>query len=276
MSNIFAGHANSYHGFTFEQALDGISRAGFGYIELAAVRGWTEHVMADMSEAELNGAKKLMEKYGIKAIGLSGHCDLFDEQRLEDFKQNIELASKMGCKYIITSTGEAHFGKEEGTNDDVLVEHIKTLVPTLEKFNITMVLELHGLYAKGEDMARITRSVGSPLVGVNYDTANVLFYADVSPMEDVKTCIDQVKYVHLKDKVGGKGVWNFPGTGNGELPLKEFMEYMDANNYEGPYSIEIEYTEDFCMRDKDQPGDIDVANKEMADSYKYLKSLGRV
>lgn len=276
MKNIFAGHANSFHGFSFEQALVGISKAGFDHIELAAVKNWTEHVMADMSDAELNGLKQLMTKYGVEPISLSGHCDLFDEQRLGDFKKNIELASKMGCNYIITSTGEAHFGKKEEFNDDILVEHINSLLPTLERYNIVLTLELHGVYSKGTDMARVTRMVNSPLVGVNYDTANVVFYAGVSPIEDIKTCIDQVKYVHLKDCMGEKGVWNFPGTGKGKLPLKEFMEYMDANQYNGPYSIEIEYTEDYCMRAKDQPGDIDIANNEMADSYSYLKSLGRV
>jgi sugar phosphate isomerase/epimerase len=276
VSNIFAGHTNSYHGFTFEQALQGISAAGFKCAELTAVKGWTEHLSADMSDAELDEAKALMAKYGIDGISLSGHCDLFDEQRLEDFRKNIELASKLGCRYIVTSTGEAHFGEEEGMNDDILVEHIKSLLPDLEKYDLTMVLELHGVYCKGEDMARITRAVGSPYVGVNYDTANVLYFGDTSCIDDIKTCIDQVKYVHLKDKIGGKEHWHFPGTGNGELPLKEFMEYMDANNYTGPYSIAIEYTEDYCMRDKDQPGDIDVANKEMSDAWKYLHSLGRV
>jgi sugar phosphate isomerase/epimerase len=111
---------------------------------------------------------------------------------------------------------------------------------------------------------------------VNYDTSNVVFFGDTSPIVDIKTCVDQLVHVHLKEGFGEKGVWNFPGTGNGTLPLKEFMEYLDENNYEGPYSIEIEYTEDYCMRDKDQPGDIDVANKEMADSFRYLHSLGRV
>jgi len=276
VENIFAGHTNSYHGFTFEQALAGISAAGFKYAELTAVKGWTEHLTSDMTDAQLLEAKALMSKYGIEGIALSGHCDLFNEQRLDDFRRNIELASMMGCKFIVSSTGEAHFGKEEGTNDDILIDNIKTLVPLLQNLDITMVLELHGLYAKGEDMARITRAVGSPYVGVNYDTANVQFYSGLSCIDDIKTCIDQVKYVHLKDSMGGKGVWNFPGTGNGKLPLKEFMEYMDANNYTGPYAIEIEYTEDYCMRDKDQPGDIDIANKEMADAWKYLHSLGRV
>ena len=276
MNNIFAGHANSYHGFDFEQTLDGISKAGFKYIELAAVLNWTEHVMSYMSDEELAEKKALMEKYGITPIGMSGHCNLMDADRLEDFKKNIELSAKMGCKYIVTSTGEAHFGKGETIADDVLVENITSLLPTLEKFNQTLVLELHGLYSTGEAMSRVVRRVNSPLVGINYDTANCVHYSGVLPTEDIKCCVDLVKYVHLKDKVGGKGVWNFPGTGNGELPLKEFMEYMDANGFEGPYSIEIEFTEDFCMRDKDQPGDIDKANKEMADSYKYLKSLGRV
>ena len=276
MNNIFAGHTNSYHGFTFEQALAGIAAAGFKYAELTAVKGWTEHLRADMTDSELDEAKALMAKYGIEGVALSGHCNLFDEDRLNDFRDNIELAAKMGCKYIVTSTGEAHFGEEEAMNDDILVDNIKSLIPALEKFDITLVMELHGVYCKGEDMARVTRAVGSPYVGVNYDTANVLYFGDTSCIDDIKTCVDQVKYVHLKDKIGGKEHWHFPGTGNGELPLKEFMEYMDANNYTGPYSIEIEYTEDYCMRDKDQPGDIDIANKEMSDAWKYLHSLGRV
>jgi len=276
MKNIFAGHTNSYHGFSLEQALDGISRAGFKYIELSAVKNWTEHAMADMSEAELDGIKDLMAKYGITAITLSGHCDLFDEQRLDDFRANIELAAKMGCKYIISSTGEAHFGKKEEFNDEELVKNLKTLVPALEKHNIILGLELHGVYCKGEDMGRVVKMVDSPFIGVNYDTSNVCYFGDTSPMDDIKTCVDQVVHVHLKDGTGLKATWNFPGTGNGQLPLKEFMEFMDEHGYEGPYSIEIEYTEDYCMRDKDQPGDIDVADKEMADSFNYLHSLGRV
>jgi len=276
MKNIFAIHTNNYHGFSFEQALDGISRAGFKYVELSAVKNWTEHVMAYMSDDELNDIKELMKKYELSAITLSGHCDLFDEQRLDDFRNNIELAANMGCKYIISSTGEAHFGEKEEVNDDVLVENLKTLIPSLEKHNMILGLELHGVYCKGEDMGRVTRLVGSPRIGVNYDTANVVYFGGTSPIDDIKTCVDQVVHVHLKDSCGEKGVWNFPGTGQGKLPLKEFMEYMDAHDYEGPYSIEVEYTEDYTMRDKDQPGDIDVADKAMADSFAYLHALGRV
>ena len=125
-------------------------------------------------------------------------------------------------------------------------------------------------------MFALTKKVNSPLVAINYDTANVIFYGGKTPLEDIKTCASGVRYIHLKDKKGPREEWNFPGVGNGELPLAEFMDYMDGQRYDGPYSIEIEFTKDYCMRDKDQPGDIDIADKEMSDSYAYLKSLGRV
>jgi sugar phosphate isomerase/epimerase len=275
MKNEFLVNMNSYHGFSLEEALAGAAKAGFKAVELAAVRGWTEHVSADMDDAQIQGVKDLLAKYGLKAVALAGHCNLMDENRLADFERNIELAHRFGCAYIVTSTGEAHFGEGEEFSNDVLVANIKKILPKLEATGIRMVLEIHGDYGTGESLYAITQAVASPYVGINYDTANVFFYGGKSPMDDIKTCYGDVFYVHLKDKSGAQKVWDFPGVGNGELPLKEFMEFMDSVGYEGPYSIEIEYTEAFTMRDK-QPGDIDVANRELADSYRYLKSLGRI
>ena len=276
MGNIFSYNTNSYHGFTVDQALEGLAAAGFKNVELCAVRGWTEHIMPDMSDAELDRVQKKMDDLGINGVALGGHCNLLDEERLEDFKKNIELAHRFGMKYIITSTGEAHFGEEEGNPDDILIANIKTLVRILEKYDMTMALETHGTYGTGESLYRLTRGVDSPRVGINYDTANVVFWGGSSPMEDIKTCWEDVKFVHLKDKVGWNNDWNLPAVGKGELPLKEFMEYMDSVGYEGIYSVEVEYDEEYCMRDKDQPGDLDRANEAAADSFNYLKSIGRV
>ncbi|MEG2520582.1 MAG: sugar phosphate isomerase/epimerase, partial [Christensenellaceae bacterium] len=201
--------------------------------------------------------------------------NLMEEERLEDFERNIELASYFGCKYIITSTGEAHFGKGEVFADDVLVKNIKRILPKLEEHKITMVLEVHGQYGTGESLYHITKAVDSPYVAVNYDTANVVFYGGKYPEQEIKSCVQGVKYVHLKDKDGDMKDWNFPAVGSGKLKLAEFMEYMDSVSYSGPYSIEIEYIEDFCMRDK-VAGDLKVANQAMKDSYCYLKSIHRI
>ena len=44
MKRIIAVNSNCYHGYTIEEAVAGIRKAGFRYIELTATKSWTEHV----------------------------------------------------------------------------------------------------------------------------------------------------------------------------------------------------------------------------------------
>ena len=47
MAYPLAGHTNSYHTYSFDEALAGIAAAGYKGVELSAVPGWTEHVDVD-------------------------------------------------------------------------------------------------------------------------------------------------------------------------------------------------------------------------------------
>ena len=271
MENIVAISLNSFHGFSVDQALEGAAGAGFRFVELCAVKGWTEDVMPDMERSELDHVRKKMADLNLIPIGLSGHCNLMDEQRLGDFRKNIALAADFGCKYIISSTGEAHFGKDEKIADDVLAENIKSLLPELRKAGLILGLEVHGEYGTGASLRPVVEKVASDLVGVAYDTGNAMFYGGKKCDEEIKTCADIVRYVHLKDKIGGPKEWNFPAAGKGDLNLRSFMDYLESNGYRGPYSVEIEYTEDFTMNAK-KPGDIDVANRAAKDSFTFFKT----
>jgi sugar phosphate isomerase/epimerase len=269
MGNDFVVSTNSYHGFSVDEALEGIAAAGFKFVELTAVKSWTEHVMPTMSKAELDRIKKKLSDLGLACTALSGHCNLMDQQRLDDFRENMKLAKELGCKYIVSSTGEAHFGKDEVFADDVLVKNITALLPDLKQYGLELVLEVHGEYGTGESLMKVVQKVGSDLVGVNYDTGNVVFYGGKLPEEEIKTCAGYVKYVHLKDKIGMGKEWNFPATGKGELKLLEFMDYLKGYGYKGPYSIEVEYTENFTMNPKKE-GDLAIANQAVKESFDYL------
>jgi sugar phosphate isomerase/epimerase len=272
MENKVMLNLNSYHGFDVDQALEGAAAAGFRYIELCAVKGWTENVMPDMDKAELDRIKKKIAALNLEVVALGGHCNLMDKQRLDDFRKNIYLAADFGCKYIVSSTGEAHFGKDEHFSDDVLIENIKSLLPDLEKTGMILGLEVHGEeYGTGSSLRNVVEKVGSDLVGVNYDTGNAMFYGGKSCHEEIKECYDIVKFVHVKDMIGGPKNWNFPATGKGELKIGEFIDFLNSKGYKGPYSIEIEYTQDFTMNPK-KPGDIDIANQAAKDSFAYFKA----
>ena len=273
MKNVVSVSTNTYHGFSVEEALEGIARAGFKYVELTAVRGWTEHIMPNNDEAQLRHVEDKLRALGLNCIAVSGHCNLTDAERLNDFRVNMALAHRLGAKWIISSTGEAHFGKDERITDDVLIENIKALVPDLEKYDLKLGIEVHGEYGTGEKILKIVEGVGSDRVGINYDTANVVFYGGKVPNEEIKTCYEGVNYVHLKDKVGLDNGWNFPAVGSGDLDLAGFIQYMNGKGYDGPLSIEIEFTADYTMNAK-KPGDLAICDKAVKDSFDFLHAHG--
>ena len=275
MKRIIAVNSNCYHGYTIEEAVAGIRKAGFHYIELTATKGWTEHVFPDMPFERLLAIQDLLRQNELIPFGMSGHCNLMDAERLEDFKKNMALAHRLGAKAIVSSTGEAHFGKDEKFADDVLIENITTLLPLLEEYDMTLCLETHGEYGTGESLYRIAQGVGSHRVGVCYDTANVVFYGGVRPEEEIKACAYCVKFVHLKDKIGYDNVWNFPAVGSGELKLLDVIEYLNSRNFYGPFSMEVEYTGDFATKEKTEE-DLVYVNAQVKSAYEYLASKGLV
>jgi L-ribulose-5-phosphate 3-epimerase len=267
MKRIIAVNSNCYHGFSIEEAIEGISQAGFHYIELTATKGWTEHVFPTMSFAYLNTVKDRLHKAGLIPFSMSGHCNLMDEERIGDFLENMRLANFFGCKYIVSSIGEAHLKDKAVASNDQVAGHIRNLLPYLEEYDLILVLENHGEHATGKIIKSIVELVGSPRVLINYDTANIIYYADVDPMDDLPACIDKVGYMHIKDKVGGPLEWNFPALGQGQIDFRGIFDLLNKTGNDCPLSIEIEFT-------KAGPKDLAEVNQAVQVSCEYLRKLG--
>lgn len=80
-------------------------------------------------------------------------------------------------------------------------------------------------------------------------------------------CIDQIQYMHIKDKAGEVKEWNFPALGQGMIDFVAIKEQLEAAKNACPFSVEIEFT-------KAGPKDLDEINQAVATSYGYLKSIG--
>ena len=94
---IIAVNSNCYHGYSIEEAIAGIRRAGFHYIELTATKGWTEHVFPDMPFERLLAIQDELKAAQLRPFAMSGHCNLMDPERIPDFVKNIRLAAFFGC-----------------------------------------------------------------------------------------------------------------------------------------------------------------------------------
>ena len=241
---IIAVNSNCYHGYSLEDAVAGIRAAGFKYIELTATKGWTEHVFPDQSFARALEVQDLLEQNGLIPFAMSGHTNLMDPARIGDFVNNIRLAHFFGCDYIVSSIGEAHLEDKAVASNQVVAEHIRGLVPYLEKYNMKLVLEVHGDHGSGAILKEICTLVGSD-------------------------CLDKVGYVHLKEKAGGRQEWNFPALGKGYVAFPEIFRIMDDADNLSPYSIEIEFTQN-------GPKDLAEINQAVMDSATYLREQGFV
>ena len=267
LKRIIGVNSNTYHGFSIEDALTGIAAAGFSYVELTATKGWTEHVFPSHSFTELIKIKKLMEKLKLSPFALSGHCNLMDSERLNDFRMNMELAIFYGCSFNVSSAGEAHIADKIEDNNTILVKNLTSLLPDLEKYKMQLVLETHGNHSTATKLKPIIDKIQSPLIGINYDTANVIFYGDVLPEKDIVQCIDKVQFLHLKDKAGKSDEWNFPALGKGYINFPEIFRILDDAKNSAPFSIEIEFTQKGTHS-------LDEVNKAVKDSYNYLCAQG--
>ncbi len=264
---IIAVNSNCYHGYSIEEAIAGIKAAGFRYIELTATKGWTEHVFPDQTFARLLEVQDELDAAGLIPFAMSGHTNLMDTARIGDFVNNIRMAHFYGCDYIVSSIGEAHLKDNAVASNEVVAQHIRDLIPYLEKYDMKLVLEIHGDHGTGTILKEICELVGSERVLINYDTANAIFYGDVDVAKDFAGCMDKIGYVHIKEKAAGRQEWNFPALGKGYVPFPEIFKMMDDADNLSPYSIEIEFTQA-------GPKDLDEINQAVKDSAEYLKSLG--
>lgn len=220
---IIAVNSNCYHGYSIEEAIAGIRAAGFHYIELTATKGWTEHVFPDQSFQRLLEVKDKLDEAGLIPFAMSGHTNLMDTARIPDFVKNIRLAHFFGARYIVSSVGEAHLKDNAVASNAVVAEHIRGFLPYLEKYDMILVLEVHGDHGTGAILKEIVNLVGSDRVRINYDTANAIFYGDVDVVQDLGACMDRVGYIHLKDKAGGRKEWDFPPWARATFPSRNCL-----------------------------------------------------
>ena len=269
MADRLAASTNCYHPYSLEDALSGISGAGFSSVELNSVPGWTEHVRRDAELEEIGYVKDLLEKYGLTAVSLSGHSDLTSDIGVGEFRKALGLCKRLGISMITTSSG-GHDASSAGALDvqrERFLERISMLCDEAARDGITICLETHGgLLGTGKLASEIIKTVGKPNLGINYDAGNVIYYDGTDPVEDIKIAAPYVVHMHVKDQIGGKGNWNFPAVGTGEIDYPAIFATLDAIGFNGPCSIEVEFL------GEPWPAIPDV-NAALETSYEYVRAL---
>ena len=261
MQNPLAGHTNTYHTYSLEQALAGISEAGYRNVELSAVPEWTEHVQLDGKDE----VRRMLDGYGLTPVSLSAHSDLTTREGLEWGVRAVRWAADFGIPIVNTAIG-GHASQEE--DEQAFLQNISELADAAEDAGVTVALEIHGdIMASGERTLPLLERIGRESIKVNYDTANVEYYSGDKAVDDLPRIAPYLAHVHLKDTVGGKGVWNFPALGSGSVDFERVLAILRDAGYGGPFSVELEF--------EGEPWPpLEEVNESMRRSYEHLSRLG--
>jgi sugar phosphate isomerase/epimerase len=262
MATPLAGHTNSYHTYSHDEALQGIAEAGYRAVELSAVPGWTEHVDLDADPSEL---RSKLAHYGLEPVSLSAHSDLTTADGLAHGIKAVRWAADYGIPIVNTAVG-GHQSADE--NEAAFLANIGAMADEADRAGIKIGLEIHGdIMASGAITLPLLEKIGRDCVGINYDTANVIYYSGDTPVEDIPKVADKLVHVHLKESKGGKGVWNFGEIGTGDVDWAEVIRLLRASGYDAPYSVEIEF-------DGGDWPPLEEVNEAMRRSREYLASVG--
>lgn len=262
MANPLAGHTNTYHTYGFEDALGGIARAGFRYVELSAVPGWTEHVDLDTDPEEV---RRVVEGHGLEAVSLSAHSDLTTSEGLEHGIKGVRWAAAYGLRIVNTAVG-GHESADE--NEQAFLANVGKLADAADDAGVVVALEIHGdIMASSDVTLPLLDKIGRDSIKVNYDTANVEYYSGDRAVDDLPKIVPHLAHVHLKDTAGGKGNWDFGAIGSGTVDFAGVLEILRRGGYSGPFSVELEF--------QGEPWPpLEEVDQAMRRSYEHLSSLG--
>jgi sugar phosphate isomerase/epimerase len=225
-----------YSAFPLARALEGIKRAGYGYVAWGVTHkenGQSVPVLA--KDAPPEAARELAKR--CRGMGLEPammFSDIYPEHAngLTILEHRLKQASAAGVPQVLT------FGHTKGGNRAVWIERFRKLGPIAKDSNVLLVVKQHGgETGTGEACAAIVREVGHPNIAVNYDAGNVLDYLDKDPIPDIRKCADTVRSFCIKDHR------NWPkdedcGPGFGEIDHYKLLDPVAFTGRSIPLSCE--------------------------------------
>lgn len=134
----------------------------------------------------------------------------------------VEFASLASVSNVIIEIGDY----------DAFDDIRSVLMPAIncaEQNNVNVLIETCGKLAKTEKVLEVINNFGSIAVKVCWNIRQTYFNAGESADQTIQTLGAYISHVRLGDKMDGKDVL----IGDGELPVKDFINALRSLNYDG-------------------------------------------
>lgn len=234
----------------------GVARAaeiGYKYVEpmvhngreLLSEAGYFHSVSLDEEPLEI---RDVLERYGVKASGLSAHTPLMrPEISVPYLEKAIRFAAVLGAPVVNTDEGIRPDGMELDDAYTIMKYTLGRALRVAERYGINIAIEPHqSITRTTQGLETVATLVDSDWLRINYDTGNA-YLAGEDPYDGLKAVAELVVHVHAKDigirqsadergKVTGTPVGC--ACGEGVIDWARVLGILTDAGYRGVLSVE--------------------------------------
>ena len=215
---------------------------GFDGIEIRGIQG--RAFAPNTAPFQLNRRERTrqqLERLGLEIPCFSSNCELADDSRREDnineVTSYIELASDMGTPYVrLLLSRDIH--PVGGVNDDYIVDLLQQLGDIASIYDVTLLVETTSEYADTARLASVLNKVGMDSVGALWDLHHPYRLNGEAPATSVANLGRHLRYCQVKDSIANGDHFEYRMMGEGDLPLYQMFDALEAVGYDGYMTFE--------------------------------------
>ena len=223
--------------WTLERCAEQAVADGYAGLEIRILDG--EVISPQLPAERRTAIRQLMTRHGLVIAGIGASTrfsspDAADRaQHLADLRAYLALASDLEAPIVRTFGGGPSEGQTMADVIDLVAESLAEAAPDAERHGVTICLETHDAFCRGEEVAGVLRQVDSPCVRAVWDVHHP--YRMGEAVEDTWNFIDaRLAHVHMKDaRRREDGSWELKLMGEGEVPCREILDLIASRGYNG-------------------------------------------
>ena len=219
-------------------------------IELGVAGVSLESCFLPHDDASIDALREALDARGLDRVWAWGHPSGLrsgaDPAAADDCARHLAIARRIGARVMrICGGGRRTRPASWDAHKRALLALLRPLSEQAAKHDVVMAIENH-IDLLADEMVELIETVGSPWLGVCFDTANNLRMLE-DPLVVARKLVPYARATHVKDVTAQKGdprtfaFWPSVPLGRGLVDVPAILALLAAHGYDGLLALEIDY-----------------------------------
>jgi sugar phosphate isomerase/epimerase len=233
--------------FDVDQVIAMAKANGYSGVEIRFLRGTVDLASLDeLSPARVGETRRRFEDAGIAvvAIDTSVRMNSLDpairDQQRQLARANLAIATGLGAPMLRVFGGPIPADQNREKTVDAIAQGLGEIAEMARQHRVTAVLETHDDFSTSDSCLDLYARGASDALCILWDTLHTHRHGETAAFTWSRLG-PRIRHVHIKDsKVANRKGFDFALTGEGSVPVREFIHFLEQKAYPGFIHFEWE------------------------------------